>query len=191
MMINNIAFFNSPITTIFNKECSFCFENINKDEINETDLQDKTFEEYKDICNLKTNVTLLGCYHNFHSECFINYIIHSLIYKDHEYILNCFKIKCPICRHPLNYSCIYDMLTEYNKLLTNDKQKLKQKIKRLSRHLKYLKFIFFCQKIIKKEMYLLHIHNYYKLKGCLNNLIELKANISRSLNIIRDIRLYI
>jgi hypothetical protein len=198
-MITNFEICNNIVTPLFHNVCIFCLEDINKkqnksvsDEVSALKTPLNRFDFAKnEVIQCNTNgIIILGCNHNYHSECFIQYIIHKLHNKRDMYFLNCNEMKCPICMRKLYYTTISKLLESYKQLLENDIGVLKKKIYKFSYIKKRIKFVFFMRKVINKENYIGEIYNYYKIKNTFENLKNLKNDIANKVQILNSIRLY-
>lgn len=198
-MITNFEICNNIVTPLFHNVCIFCLEDINKKQnksVGEEVLALKTplnqfdFAKNEQMqCNIQSLITL-DCNHNYHSECFIQYIIHKLDHKRDMYFLNCNEMKCPICMRKLYYTTISRLLETCKHLLENDIGILKKKIYKFSYMKKRIKFMFFMRKIINKENYIGEIYNYYTIKNTFENLKNLKNDTINNVQILNSIRLY-
>lgn len=169
----------------YNKECVICFEAITycKDDtttqnkcrsikdlkkyfyncFNET--QQHALSLHPDqFLYIKKSHIILCCGHNFHSECFLLYIIHKLYRDDFNFLIKSDDIKCPICRASFKCSTIHKLFKEYKTLLSKDNAEVKHKINKLSKWLKYQKVVFSIRRVLRKEIYIGEIYNYYKIK---------------------------
>lgn len=198
-MITNFEICNNIITPSFHNVCIFCLEDINKkqnksvgDEVSTLKAMSKQYKFAKNEpvqCNIK-GIIILGCNHNYHSECFMQYIIHKLDYKRDVYFLNCNEMKCPICMRKLYYTTICKLLETYKQLLESDIGVLKKEIYKFLYIKKRIKLMLFMRKIINKENYIGEIYNYYKIKHTFENLKNLKNNTINKVQMINSIKLY-
>jgi len=165
------------IKPVYNKECIFCFEDINTTNTNET------------TNNLKLNTSkiILKCNHNYHSVCFFRYIISKLINVDDYVFLKYKKFKCPLCQSKIKYWTLYKIIYNYIKLLKNDVKSRKRCINKKSLNKNCKKVEIFIKNILNKEIFLHEIYEYYKSKKEINKLKDEIQEILSMIYILQNI----
>jgi len=108
------------------KECIFCFENLNDDLKICESFYENIYVYQEDIVNSFNKTLTLNCKHTFHTNCFIKYI--TVKYKNNKYNDT---INCPFCRYFINNSELKNICIINIKRL----EKIKQDI-----HIKIIKY---------------------------------------------------
>lgn len=210
MSITNFEITQKLIEPIFNKECIFCFENVNCEN---TDENTDVSNENKDVNNenkavnngnkavnngnksdvkLNMNITkiVLECGHNYHFICFFRYIISKLQQHDIFLILKCKKFECPLCRCKFDYLILDSILRYYVFLLKRDLHVIKKNISKTILSKRYKKFLLFIKNIINKDVYLQEICDYYKSKDKIKLLMKKEKEILTQIYILSNITIY-
>lgn len=181
-----------PIETQYN-ECIFCFEDINSYselfDFNDSMIKNINITEIEKICSVKKGIILLECGHNYHTDCFLTYIMHKLSYKEFVNFLSCSDFKCPLCMRKMHYLTICKILKEYKTMLLNDKKIITKKIIQLSLTVRYNRLTFWVNNMINREIYISDIYKYYKRHTLISHLKTLKNDISKKLQNMNYIKI--
>lgn len=189
---------NEFIECVYNNECIICFDDIQylqkenrgknffKDVFSKFKYEKENFLLHpKTYLNIKTTNITLCCGHIFHSECFLQYIIHKLYRTDFKFIAKSDDIICPICRNSFKCSTIHKIFQEYKRMLSRDIIEIINKINKSSSWLKYQKVVFSMRRVLRKEIYIGEIYSYYKVKRILNYLKIVKRELQKKKCIIK------
>lgn len=201
MSITNFEITQKLIEPVFNRECIFCFEdinNVNKD-VNNEDINNINKDANNNL-NEDVNITLklnvneskivLECGHNYHFVCFFRYIISKLQQHDIFLILKCKKFKCPLCRCKFDYLTLDSILRYYVFLLRRDLYVIKKNISKTILSKRYKKMLLFIKNIINKDVYLQEIYDYYKSKDKVKLLMKKEKEILTQIYILSNITIY-
>jgi hypothetical protein len=191
------------INPSFNKECIFCFEDVNNEYVNNESESESVNNESesesvnnKDVnnesvkLNINTSKIILECNHNYHFMCFFRYIISKLKINDESIFLKYKRFKCPLCQSSLECSTLDNLLRTHAFLLNEDIKTIKNDINKKVLKIKYKKFVFFIKNILNKEIYLQELYNYYKYKENVKKLIKKQEEILTMIYILKNITLY-
>lgn len=196
MLIKNFEITQKLIEPIFNKECIFCFENVNCENVNSENVNNNinkgVINRNKSDIKLNMNITkiVLECGHNYHFVCFFKYIISKLQQHDIFLILKCKKFECPLCRCKFDYLILDSILRYYVFLLRRDLHVIKKNISKTILSKRYKKFLLFIKNIINKDIYLQEICDYYKSKDKIKHLMEKEKEILTQIYILSNITIY-
>lgn len=195
MSIQNFEITDKLIKPMYNKECIFCFEDVNsvilKEEtnknVNNEGVNDECVNNKKIKLNIDTSKIILECNHNYHFKCFFTYIISKFKIHDKFIILKFKKFKCPLCQCNFEYLTLYSLLRNYVYLLKKDVKLIKQNINTKLLKLKYKKCLLFIKNFVHKNVYLQEIYNYYKNKDDIKKLLTEKQEILTMIYILNNI----
>lgn len=207
MSITNFEITQKLIEPVFNKECIFCFEDINFKDTNNEDINNEDINNVnkdvnknvnedvnKDDITLKLNINeskiILECGHNYHFLCFFRYIISKLQQHDTFLILKYEKFKCPLCRCNFEYLALNSVFRYYIFLLKRDLHIIKKNINKKILSKRYKKFLLIIKNIVNKDVYLQEIYDYYQSKDKIKHLMEKKKEILTQIYILNNITIY-